>query len=209
LNGLVTAIMSTITAGALAPGAHRCRCYAEIRAEGARNMDRAGWNYPDGDMRVSDADRDRALSELGQAFQVGRITADEFDQRSGQALAARTGKELTALLADLPVERAPAARTTGSEPAHRVHATRVAFAAALAAACFTVVAAASTLNTGPSLQQREFFERMAARQGLPVPRAFPPSLDWASVVIPGAIAVLLVGLITYLCVRLARPDHRK
>ena len=66
-------------------------------------MDRAGWNYPPGHIRVSDADRDRALSELSVAFQAGRITADEFDQRSGQALAARTGKELTALLADLPL----------------------------------------------------------------------------------------------------------
>ena len=57
---------------------------------------------PDG-LRVSDADRERALSELSEAFRVGRITADEFDQRSGQALRSRTGKVLTALLADLPL----------------------------------------------------------------------------------------------------------
>lgn len=58
-------------------------------------MDRTGWHYPPGDLRVSDADRDRALAELSQAFQAGRITADEFDERSGQALHSRTGKELT------------------------------------------------------------------------------------------------------------------
>ena len=81
-------------------------------------MDRAGWNYPRDHVRVSDADRDRALSELSAAFQAGRITADEFEQRSGQALAARTGKELTALLADLPVERAPAARTAPERARH-------------------------------------------------------------------------------------------
>jgi hypothetical protein len=76
-------------------------------------------DYPPGDLRVSDADRDRALSELSEAFQVGRITAGEFDQRSGQALRARTGKELTGLLADLPLDRAPAARAAGPAPARR------------------------------------------------------------------------------------------
>jgi uncharacterized membrane protein len=63
-------------------------------------MNTAIRNYPAGDLRVSDADRDRALRELSEAFQAGRITADEFDARSEQALGARTGKELTCLLAD-------------------------------------------------------------------------------------------------------------
>jgi hypothetical protein len=45
--------------------------------------------YPSGDLRVSDAERDRALSELSEALQAGRITAEEFDQRSGQVLPAR------------------------------------------------------------------------------------------------------------------------
>ena len=64
-------------------------------------MDTDARGFPFGDLRVSDTDRDRALSELSKAFQTGRITADEFDQRSGQVLGARTGKELTAPLADL------------------------------------------------------------------------------------------------------------
>jgi hypothetical protein len=172
-------------------------------------MDRAGWNYPPGDLRVSDADRDRALSELSEAFQVGRITADEFDQRSGQALGARTGKELTALLADLPLERAPATRPTALERAHRVLAARIAFAAAVAATCLAAVAAANALNHGPSLQQREFLREMAVRQGLPVPPGFPPSpgFDWVGTIAPGTIAVLLVVLVIYQCVRLARADR--
>jgi len=81
-----------------------------LRAEGASIVDPAARDYyPSGDLRVSDADRDLALSELSEALRAGRITADEFDERSGQVLGARTGKELTALLADLPVaERVPA-----------------------------------------------------------------------------------------------------
>jgi len=44
-------------------------------------MDGVGRGFPPGDLRVSDADRDRdrALAELSEAFRVGRITADEFD----------------------------------------------------------------------------------------------------------------------------------
>src|SRR6202451_2368242 len=81
-------------------------------AEGARIMGTAGRDYyPPGDLRVSDAERDRALSELSEAWQAGRITAGEFDQRSAQVLGARTGKELTVPLADLPpAGRAPAGR---------------------------------------------------------------------------------------------------
>jgi Domain of unknown function (DUF1707) len=63
-------------------------------------------DYSAGDLRVSDADRDRAISELSEHFQAGRLTADEFDERSGQALEARTGKELATLFADLPRDRA-------------------------------------------------------------------------------------------------------
>jgi len=53
-------------------------------------------------MRVSDADRDRAVAELSEQFQIGRLTQDEFGDRSGRALQARTGDELRALFADLP-----------------------------------------------------------------------------------------------------------
>jgi Domain of unknown function (DUF1707) len=71
-------------------------------------MDKDARGFPPGDLRVSDAERDRALSELGDAFQAGRITPEEFDQRSTLALSARTGEELIAPLADLPLHRGPA-----------------------------------------------------------------------------------------------------
>jgi hypothetical protein len=172
-------------------------------------VDRAGWNYPPGHIRVSDADRDRALSELSVAFQAGRITADEFDQRSGRALAARTGKELTALLADLPVARAPATRTA-PQRAHSVLATRAAFTAGAAAICFGAVAAASALSQGPALQQREILRQMMVRHGLAGPPGGPPGphFIWAGSVASGAIAVLLVALVVFLGVRLASRGGR-
>ena len=73
-------------------------------------MDTGARGFPPGDLRVSDAERDRALSELSEAYQAGRITADEFDRRSTLALTARTGEELTAPLADLPVRPWPRRR---------------------------------------------------------------------------------------------------
>jgi hypothetical protein len=173
-------------------------------------MHRAGWNYPDQELRVSDADRDQALGELSQAFEAGRITADEFDQRSGRALGARTGKELTALLADLPIADDLATPATARERAHRILGTRIAIGASTAAAIvFAFAAIAAGLSQGPSAQQRELMREMMARQGLPVPAGFPPSpgFDWPGVIAPGAIAVLLVALIVCLRVRLARANR--
>jgi Domain of unknown function (DUF1707) len=55
-----------------------------------------------GDLRVSDADRDRALEQLSEHFQAGRLSAEELDERSGRALRARTRRELADLFTDLP-----------------------------------------------------------------------------------------------------------
>src|SRR5580693_4472022 len=69
-------------------------------------MDTVTTGFPAGDLRVSDADRDRVISELSEHFQVGRLTAEEFEERSGRALQAKTGKDLEVLRADLPRNRA-------------------------------------------------------------------------------------------------------
>jgi hypothetical protein len=58
--------------------------------------------YPAANIRVSDADRDAVLAELSEHFQVGRLTSEELDERTGRALAARTGQDLAAIMADLP-----------------------------------------------------------------------------------------------------------
>ena len=59
-------------------------------------------SFPRGSIRVSDAERDLAVAELSEHFQSGRLTQDEFDDRSSRALAARTGTDLSGLFADLP-----------------------------------------------------------------------------------------------------------
>jgi hypothetical protein len=54
------------------------------------------------EMRASDADRDAVLSDLSEHFQAGRLTQDEFEDRAGRALGARTWGELKELVRDLP-----------------------------------------------------------------------------------------------------------
>src|SRR5215469_11212740 len=70
-------------------------------------MDNQTGSYQRGDIRVSDAERDQAVAELGEHFQAGRLTQEEFDDRSGRALQARTGRDLSALFGDLPRPAAP------------------------------------------------------------------------------------------------------
>jgi hypothetical protein len=135
-------------------------------------MDGVGRGFPPGDLRVSDADRDRAQSELSEAFRVGRITADEFDQRSGQALRARTGKELTALLADLPLAGPPATRTAVSEPRNHAFAVRSVMSASALAATLLFARTVTLVLT--------------------------PSHFLGDTLAPAGIAVLLVGLIIFL-----------
>ncbi|HEX9623104.1 MAG TPA: DUF1707 domain-containing protein [Streptosporangiaceae bacterium] len=67
-------------------------------------MTTAPRRFPAGNLRASDADRDRALAELSDHYQAGRLSTDEFDERSGRALQAKTGQELSGLFTDLPEE---------------------------------------------------------------------------------------------------------
>jgi len=155
------------------------------RADAARHpcvMDTATRNYPAGELRVSDADRDGALRELSEAFQVGRITADEFGQRSEQALGARTGKELTVLLADLPQDRA-SADTTATRRCHRKLVARI-YAGASAAAA-TSLAALAVTNALSDPARAHY---------------------WAGTITPAAIAVLLLAVFIVL-LRVARASR--
>jgi hypothetical protein len=70
-----------------------------LRSVGAMNATRG---FPAGEMRASDADRDLAIGELSEHFQTGRLTQEEFDDRSARALRATTGRQLSELFTDLP-----------------------------------------------------------------------------------------------------------
>lgn len=53
-------------------------------------------------MRAGDADRDATIAALREAFAEGRLSQEEFDERLGQAHAARTYADLAHLTGDLP-----------------------------------------------------------------------------------------------------------
>jgi len=69
---------------------------------------------PEPGLRAADDDRDTVLQTLERHVAAGRLTLDEFDQRSSAALAAVTLDDLAVLTADLP--KLPA------EPARQVEA---------------------------------------------------------------------------------------
>jgi hypothetical protein len=53
-------------------------------------------------IRASNAEREAVLQRLLRALEDGRITPEEFEERSTAAYAARTHGELAALTRDLP-----------------------------------------------------------------------------------------------------------
>jgi hypothetical protein len=62
---------------------------------------------PRDELRAADSDRETVAARLQAAVTDGRLDLDEYDQRLGEAYAAKTYGELDRLLADLP-EPAPA-----------------------------------------------------------------------------------------------------
>ncbi|WP_284748044.1 DUF1707 SHOCT-like domain-containing protein [Amycolatopsis sp. RTGN1] len=76
---------------------------------------------PSPQLRISDQNRESALSALGEHMSAGRIDIDEYGERSARITAAKTRGELVELFADLPAphpryEDAPQA-VTAPEPA--------------------------------------------------------------------------------------------
>jgi hypothetical protein len=99
-------------------------------------------------MKASDADRDAVLSDLSEHFQAGRLTADEFEDRTGRALAARTWGELRDLMRDLPTSPAgphvPVTATTGAPPQRPLGRTALVPIAVLAGIGIAVAMSAGT-----------------------------------------------------------------
>jgi Domain of unknown function (DUF1707) len=162
-------------------------------------MNTVSSDYPASDLRVCDADRDRALCELTQAFQVGRITAGEFDERSEQALGARTGKDLTVLVADLPRDSDRAGTSAFRHAHHKIAAWTVVSASAAAAIPLAAVALTNALSHPVAKHYdralaREILASMGLKVRLPPPPP-PPGFDWVGTMTPAAVAVLLVAVI--------------
>lgn len=106
-----------------------------------------------GRLRASRADRDQVIDVLKTAFVQDRLDRDEFDERVGQALAARTYAELAALAGDIPAgPPADLPREPSRGPA-RLRESKTAKAAAYAtlAAGLVVVAAIGGGSSNPLL----------------------------------------------------------
>ena len=58
-------------------------------------------------VRIGSAERDRALSELGEHMRAGRIDPSEYAERAERAATARYESELAVLFEDLPATSAP------------------------------------------------------------------------------------------------------
>lgn len=54
------------------------------------------------DLRVGDAEREAAIQALGEHFSAGRLTVDEYGERSARVTTAKTAGEVHEQFADLP-----------------------------------------------------------------------------------------------------------
>jgi hypothetical protein len=54
------------------------------------------------ELRIGDQERDAAVSALGEHYAAGRLTKEEYDERSEVAWKARTNSDLAPLFVDLP-----------------------------------------------------------------------------------------------------------
>jgi hypothetical protein len=74
-----------------------------------RYYDTRGWSeqrWPVGaqqaDFRVSDADRNQVIDQLKRHTADGRLTLEEFEERVGETMTARTAGQLRTVLRELP-----------------------------------------------------------------------------------------------------------
>lgn len=71
-------------------------------AGGSAGAGAGGWPGGRPEPRIGDKERDAAVAALGEHFAAGRITQEEFEERSSAAWQARTASALAPLFADLP-----------------------------------------------------------------------------------------------------------
>jgi Domain of unknown function (DUF1707) len=85
---------------------------------------------PHARLRASDADRERAIDTLANAFGQGRLTKDEFSVCAGEALASRTYGDLAAITFSIPPRpsEAPVPRTARAQNLDRMDRKTLAWA---------------------------------------------------------------------------------
>lgn len=71
------------------------------------------------EMRIADADRERAADRLGFALSEGRLELPEYQRRLEQAMAAKTMGELAPLTEDLPLSAEEQRRQREAREAER------------------------------------------------------------------------------------------
>ena len=75
-----------------------------------------------GPVRIGDAERDQAVSVLGDHFAAGRLNREELDERIDQAMQAKFTTDLRPLFVDLPgpepAPGRPAAQFRAGPPAY-------------------------------------------------------------------------------------------
>ena len=147
----------------------------------------------DGSMRASDAERESVVAALRDAYTEGRLTLDEFTERTADAYAGRTWDDLRSLTTDLPVQPVlgPAELATTDRKAE---------------AREPVPAQAAPLTQSQPAQ----VER-PPRRGRPMGLLLPVVLLWAVIAAannnPSAAAALSVLVICLLTVRIANSGR--
>ena len=76
---------------------------------------------PQPEIRIGDAEREAAVSALGEHYAAGRLTKDEYDERAGIAWTAKTNSALWPLFADLPRPQAGPRPNATSAPRRTHH----------------------------------------------------------------------------------------
>lgn len=67
------------------------------------------------EIRIGDAEREQAVSALGEHYLAGRITQEEYDERAAAAWTAKTVSQLQPLFWDLPVQQKPVTQPPKAE----------------------------------------------------------------------------------------------
>lgn len=114
--------------------------------------------YQPSDIRVSDVEREEALTKLGEHMSAGRLDIDEYGERSAKVATAKTRGDLLGLFGDLPEPKPAFGRPQGAlAPRERGFAEKVAPVAIPVAAILAIGAVLVVLKIGFFLPLLFFF----------------------------------------------------